>query len=283
MIRVDLPGLSVTNELGQTVPYLQEIQGWYDSAESVIDADDYAQGEGSHDATPRIRPRFINVVIGFTAVGNPAAVFELNDIAMAMQELLDPFELPVTDPLGTRYALVRIAGRIENPIVDERGVASITVPLKARDPKKYGPFTSPAPSTGLPQPGGGIAYPIAYPIDYGAPGDPGRVVVSNPGTSVAIPDLVVNGGLGGGFDLSTLETPDRIRFERVIPDGSAVTVHQSENQASIDGDTNIVSTYLTLSDLIVIPPKGFVTIQFNSIGAVTGTPRLSALERPAYR
>lgn len=283
MIRVDLPGLTVTNQPNQYVPYLMDTN-WFDSAESVIDADDRSSGEGSFDVDmPQIRPRFDWFTIGLVDPGDGSAVFVLHDIVMALQELIDPFEVTVTDPRGSRSATEWLAGKIEFPIEDEDGVAQTTIPLKAADPKRYGPLVTPAPVTGLPKPGGGIVYPIVYPIGYGAAGDPGRLVLTNPGTAATIPDLLIDGGLGGGFQLDAVETADRIRFERVIPDGSTVTLHQSENQASIDGDSNIVSTFLTQSDLIVVPPRGTVTIQFNSIGTVTGTPRLRAVIRPAYR
>lgn len=285
MIRVELPGLTVTNEPGQTIPYLIDTN-WFDSAESVIDADDRPFGEGSFDVDmPQIRPRFDEFTIGLVDPGDGSAVYALHDIVMALQELVDPFEVTVEDPRGPRSATERLAGKIEFPIQDEDGVAQTTIPLKAADPKRYGPIVSPAPSTGLPQPGTGIPYPITYPIDYGTPGDPGQLVLTNEGTSYTVPDLVITGGgSSGGFDFFIIGTGEHKRFERFVPVDSTVTFEQSTGRVYIDGPTNDVTRSLTYDDLIVVPPKSSIVIQFNAIGTVTGTPTLSAPRlRPAYR
>lgn len=285
MIQVDLPGLTITNEPGQTVPYLSDTN-WYDSTEIVIDADDRPYGEGSFDVDmPQIRPRFFDIVIDLVDPGNGSAVWSLHELAMGLTEFVDPFDVTFTDPSrGPLSSIgVRVAGKIEFPIEDEDGVASVTIPLKAHDPKRYGPLVVPSPSTGLPSGGGGIAYPITYPIDYGAPGNPGTVTLVNNGTSTMIPDLRVTGGLAGGFDLFAQETSAHKRFERLIPLDSVVTLQQQIGRAFIDGD-NDVTRYLTYDDVIAVPPKGFVTIQFNAIGVATGTPTLTVPNmRPAYR
>lgn len=284
MIQVEMPGLTVTNAPRQSVPYLID-SNWYDSSENVIDADDRPFGEGSFDVDiPRIRPLFPEFTIGLVDPGNGSAVFELHDTVMALQELVGPFEVTVTDPRGPRSVTARLAGKIEFPIEDENGVAQATIPLKAADPKKYGPVVRPAPSTGLPKSGTGIAYPIAYPIDYGMPGDPGQVTLTNVGTSSVVPDLVVNGGLEGGFDIVVVGTGEHIRFERFVPLGSAVTVQQSTGRAFLDGDTNDVTRALTYDDVIAIPPKSSIVLQFNAIGTPVGTPTLTVPRlRPAYR
>lgn len=284
MIRVDLPGLTITNEPSQRVPYLLDTN-WFDSAESVIDADDRPYGEGSFDVDmPQIRPRFDQFTIGLVDPGDGSAVYALHDTVMALQELVDPFEVTVTDPRGPRSATVRVAGKIEFPIEDEDGVAQTTIPLKAADPKRYGPVVTPTPSTGLRRPGTGIDYPISYPIDYGTVGDPGRLVLRNEGTSFTVPDFVVSGGsLSGGYDLVAIESSAHIRLERFIPADSVVVHNQRTGRVTIDGPNDITRA-LTYDDLIVVPPKGFVTIQFNAIGDVTGDPHLSTPTlRPAYR
>lgn len=285
MITAELPGLVVTNAPNQSVPFLLDTN-WFDAAEVVIDADDRPFGEGSFDVDlPQIRPRFPWFTIGLVDPGDGSAVFTLHDIAMGLVERVDPFEVTVTDPRGARSATARVAGKIEFPIEDENGVAQTTIPLKAADPKTYGPVVTPAPSTGLPQPGTGIAYPITYPIDYGIPGDPGQLVLTNVGTSYAIPDLVISdGGSSGGFDIVAVGSGEHIRFDRFVPVDSVVTIEQRTGRAYIDGPTNDVTRALTYSDLIAVPPGGSITLQFNVIGVATGTPKLSAPTfRPAYR
>ncbi|MEN0083996.1 MAG: hypothetical protein AAGC66_04430 [Leifsonia sp.] len=285
MIQCDLPGLTITNEPGQTVPYLSDTN-WYDAAEVVIDADDRPYGEGSFDVDiPQIRPRYFDVVIDLVDPGDGSAVWALHDVAMSLTELVDPFDVTFTDPARGPLSSVgvRVAGKVTFPIEDEDGVASVTIPLKARDPKRYGPLVVPTPKTGLPTGGGGVGYPITYPLDFGVPGNPGTIVLANTGNAAVVPDFQITGGLSGGFDLLAQETSAHKRFERLIPSDSVVTLRQSEGRAFIDGD-NDVTRDLTYDEPIVVPPKSFVTVQFNAIGVATGTPTLTAINmRPAHR
>lgn len=282
MIQVDLPGLSVTNETPPAALFLRDLDGWYDGAEIILNADDFPDREGAEDdELPHIRPRFIQVTLGLVDPGDGMAVFALNDTVMSLQELGREFDLAVTDPLGTRYATVRIAGRIQFPIEREDGVAEVTIPLKARDPKKYGPPVAVAP-TGLPVAGTGAPWPAVWPRDWGTAAADGRLTLTNEGTAATVPSFCVSGGMAAGFELRA-STGGIKRFERVIPDGSIVTLDQLEGVASMDGDTNIVSTYLTTDDLFVVPPRGTLTVQFTSLGATTGDPQLWPILRPAYR
>jgi hypothetical protein len=231
---------------------------------------------------PQIRPRFFDLVIDLVDPGDGTAVWALHDLAMSLTELVDPFDVTFADPVrGPLSSIgVRVAGKITFPIEDENGVASVTIPMKAKDPKRYGPLVSV--STGLPTGGTGITYPITYPLNYGTLGNPGTVQLENPGNAASVVELQITGGLSGGFDLYAQETSAHKRFERLIPPDSVIVLDQMNGRALIDGD-NDVTRDLTYDDLIVVPPKGLVTIQFNAIGTPTGTPTLTASMRPANR
>jgi hypothetical protein len=71
-----------------------------------------------------------------------------------------------------------------------------------------------------------------------------------------------------------------VRFERQIPIGSTVRVDLKSMTARLDTINN-VTTYLTRKEGWSVPKGAVRTVQFNSIGAVTGTPTLTAYTAPA--
>lgn len=79
----------------------------------------------------------------------------------------------VTDDLGPTSRVVSVRS---SPVREDKFSKSFTfeIDMLAPDPLRYGPAVTV--TTGLPTAGGGLAYPIVYPINYGTPGNPGRVV-----------------------------------------------------------------------------------------------------------
>ena len=189
-----------------------------------------------------------------------------------------PVPATLTDELGPTSRVVSI--RNARPQSTRgRKVVTFDVDMIAPDPLRYAPAV--VATTGLPMPGTGIVYPITYPITYGTPGNPGRVVTENPGTAETFSQLEITGGLSAGFELTEIQTGNVIRFDRLIPDGSTAFVNLRTGRASIDGQSD-VSGYLTRFDGWSVPAGGSREIQFNARGVVTGTPTLTARTAPAY-
>lgn len=184
----------------------------------------------------------------------------------------------VTDDEGTTSRDVSVRRFVPAPDPGAR-VCEFSMLMVALDPLRYGPAA--AVSTGLPTGGSGIVYPITYPISYGVAGNPGRVTVSNAGTAPAYSVLEITGGMSGGFELTEVTTGRVIRFERPVPAGSTVYLNPRTGRASIDGQSD-VSGYLTRKEWWSVPAGGSRTVQFNSLGVVTGTPTLTARTAPAY-
>jgi hypothetical protein len=189
----------------------------------------------------------------------------------------------VTDDEGTTSRSVSVRRFVPAPDPGAR-VCDFSLLMVALDPLRYGPAVSV--STGLPTAGGGLAYPITYPIGYGTAGNPGRVVTVNPGTAETYSSLEITGGMSGGFELTETSTGRVVRFERPIPLGSTVYLNPRTGRASIDGASD-VSGYLTRSDWWSVPAAiggtpGSREIQFVALGAVTGTPTLTAHTSAAY-
>ena len=148
------------------------------------------------------------------------------------------------------------------------------------DPFRYGDEVSS--STGLPQIGGGIEFPIVFPIDFGTAGDPGRAVLTNDGEEETMVRFRVFGGLSQGSSIETMETGESIILRREIPDGSVVDFDPVLGRVKIDGSGDITGFLKPGAKWTRVPPGATRTFQFNGIGEVTGTPRLEAILAPAY-
>ncbi|MGG7510959.1 hypothetical protein [Plantibacter sp. YIM 135249] len=280
MITVELPGLTLTNQAGQVAEYLQDLIGWFDGVDLDTKTVQRPRGDGFFgNARTYKSGRFVSVLGARANVGDDLAVFDLQERVMALQNLVGQFPVSVTSPKGTLTAQVELGGQPQFSLIQQDGVAEFTIPLLARDPRKYGPAEVAGPM-GVPTAGVGILSPITSPVTTGAPGNSGQVVTTNTGRAETWSVIDITGGLSGGFEL-TCSTGAIVRFERVIPNGSTVHVDLKRMTAVLDGQ-NSVGSYLTRRESWSVPPGGSRTIQFNPLGVVTGTPTITAYTSPAY-
>ena len=258
--------------------YFSDLTDWDGVPESKSPVNERPQGDGAFGIAEDLRQ---SAAVSFTGFYSGSSRVDMLTRKQEMTGALGvgrPVTATFTDELGPTSRIVSI--RNAKP-ADTKGrdVVQFTVDMIATDPLRYGP--SVAVSTTLPTSGGGIAYPITYPLTYGTPGYPGRITVSNPGTADTYSLLEVTGGLAGGFELTEVTTGQVIRFERPIPVGSTVYLNPRTGRASIDGQSD-VSGFLTRSEWWAVPAGGSREIQFNSLGVVTGAPTLVSRTSPAY-
>jgi len=177
-----------------------KLRGWYSGAPVRADATDRPNADGSFGSVKNYRSarplQFEGALFSDTA---EEAVGELWAAFSSLQSDGVPFTLSVTDALGTLSCTVTLNG---SPDIDELNEqsASVSAPLLAYDPVKYGPTVEY--TTGLPAAGGGLEYPLGEPsgaLYYGSNGDLGRVSVSNVGTADVWPSFTVSGELADGF------------------------------------------------------------------------------------
>lgn len=191
--------------------------------------------------------------------------------------------IAVTDDDGTTSRVVSVRRFKPRPNPSAQSFTFDAV-LVALDPNRYGAEQSF--STGLPTSGSGAPWPAVWSPGYewGAGGDPGRVSASNAGATTTYPVLEVVGGLGDGVELVEITTGSYLRLERSIPASSTVFFDTRTGGVFMDTPANDVSGLLTRRDWggFAIPQGGTRTIQFNGLGAVTGTPRLTVRFAPAY-
>jgi hypothetical protein len=152
--------------------------------------------------------------------------------------------------------------------------------MLAVDPARYGPAESV--STGIAVAGSGYTWPAVWPADWGIGGVDGRVSVTNDGSVETWPIMQVTGGLSAGVELVEVITGSRLRLDRQIPLGSTAYFNARTGRAYLDSTANDISGFMTGRDWWSVPPGATRTVQFNPLGAVTGTPVLTVTIAPAY-
>lgn len=259
--------------------FFQDLIDWYGVPDSKAPAELVPQAHGSFDPGVDWRepatPSFVAIYVGSSEADALAAAEEFCELGTSEDQQV----MRVTDALRTTSREVSVR-RVKQR--DHRGARYIMfdVDTLAPDPLRYGDEV--VGSTGLPSLTGGLAFPIVFPIDFATTGDTGRIVTANTGKQDTFSRFVVTGGLAGGFSLIDVEDGREIRFEFPIDVGHAVTVDQRTGRAWLDSEENTLTGYLTKSEWWPVPAGGTRSVQFNSIGAVTGTPTLTAYTAPPY-
>ena len=261
---------------------LSDLAGWYSGAPSRRSVRDRPLADGAFGVSRFYRGARVISVQGSYIGSSVADAYQARDTLAALQSDGRSSQFVVTDDLGVRSCSVEL---ISEPVPDEGLFSPFfkwSFDVVAPDPRKYGPTL--APFTGLPTAGTGYVWPAVWPADWGSGGNPGRVTASNTGTSATEPVLEVLGGLAGGVELVEVTTGSYLRLERDIPSTSTVFFNTRTARAYLDVPANDISSFLTRRDWggFSIPAGGTRTVQFNGLGAVSGTPRLTVRFSPAF-
>ena len=194
-----------------------------------------------------------------------------------------PMAMTLVDVDGTTTRTVTVESAV--PKDDMRNlVTKWTIDLTAEDPLAYGPAVTS--SVGVPVASGGLIFPLgsgAAMIDFGTGGASGRVALTNAGTARTYPQLQITGGLGAGFVLTDITTNQVIRLDRQVPLGSTVFINQRTGRVYLDAANSDIGGFVTSRDFFSIGPGETHQIQFQPLGAVTGTPMFTAFVSPAFR
>ena len=153
------------------------------------------------------------------------------------------------------------------------------VQFRCPDPLRYGiPATS---STGLPTAGGGLVYPLDYPLDYGSAGDPGQITLTNSGDAAAPVAFTVTGPLPQGFEVTTGQYG--VTYPVATPDDQVLAFDTATGTVLLEG-TASRRQQLTRADWFTVPPQSTITLQFTSLGGAYDPGALLTVVdfRPAY-
>lgn len=249
----------------------QAMPAWYSSAPMKGQSVDYPMSDGQSPIAKAYRSAKAFTFEGTLAARTPAEAIGRWMQFAAIQSDGRPFPITVGDPFGELTCIVTLDGSAEVIEINNLG-AEVGATFIAHDPIKYGPSRSVV--TGLPTAGGGLEYPLHSPsgaLYYGSLGNLGRVTLTNAGTAAVWPSVVVSGGLSAGFFIQRLDTGQVVRYDRVVPDGSTVSIDFRTGEVLVDGISD-GSTYLTRSEFFSIGPGVSADVQFNAIGGSSGTP-----------
>lgn len=146
------------------------------------------------------------------------------------------------------------------------------------DPRRYSPTVTVGPA-GLPLDTGGLDFGPADGsggvdfgpadasggVDFGAAGDSGRLTVVNGGDADVGLLVRVNGPLLDGWEVTALETGDRLRFEHAVQAGQWVAVDTAEGTVLLNGTADY-RPYLTVAQWPTVPPGQTRTLQLAALG-----------------
>jgi len=265
--------------LGGDTPYsVTKLEGWEDIAGTTDYSTPRVRGHGDHLGDQFAISRIVTVT-GSIVDEDGRNALTLALLAATQIKTSDLSDLTI-DLLGRQLRsgarIIRRAVTIEPTYVV--GEIPFVLQWKCPDPLRYGDSSSA--STGLPTSGGGLPYPLAYPLTYGTAGNPGQVTVRNPGTAEAPVVFTITGSLPLGFEISG--AGQRITYPLEVPAGQAVTIDTGTGTVLVEG-TSDRRSYLTNSDWMQVPAGGSLTVQFTSLGGIYDpAARLTAATTETY-
>jgi hypothetical protein len=200
------------------------LEGWEELPASRYDKQPRANAHGAHP-TPVYADERIVGVEGYCWDSTDRDQL-LSDLRAFLTFADDPDEdtepLAVTAAGKTLTAGAQLITALPKLTRGEWGVGRFGWLLQWRcpDPRRYGaPQTAP---TGLPSASGGLTYPLAYPLAYGTVGVTGRITLTNPGTAPAPILLQVTGAHDVGWEVSAVETGQRLTYPVPVPAGQTI-------------------------------------------------------------
>lgn len=268
----------LTFATGQDAPYrLLAVDGWESTPPPRYDKVNRSRAHGAHPSPVWAEERVVTV---------EGRCWSQDDRDSLLRELkarmtFDGGEEPLTISLGglTLTAAAQFLRCDPAVVAGEWGIGRFgwAAQWRCPDPLRYGAEQTAV--TGLPTFGGGLSYPLSYPLNYGAAVNPGVVTLTNPGTAPAGILFTVTGPLPGGFQLSAGN--DLITYPTAVPAGQVITVDTTTGHVLAEGTSDRRSD-LSQADWMQIPPGGQLTVRFTSLGGYEADASLQATTRAAY-
>lgn len=255
------------------------ITGW-DDLDQIDNALDQARvrGHGDHPGPLYSRARIVTVT---GEIANRAS----RDALAAALIAASPVSSDVSDLTVQTFGQSLTAGarllRRSLPVDEDYASGKIPFTLQWRcpDPRRYGVARSV--STGLPTSGGGLVYPLTYPLAYGAAGNPGQLTLANEGSCDAsiVFDVAAGstGGLPQGFQISA--GGQRITYPTAVPPGQDITIDTDTGTVLAEGTADRRGE-LTSADWLIVPDGGSLIVQFTSLGGGDTDSLLTATWKP---
>jgi hypothetical protein len=270
--------------IGRGTPYeITTLTGW-DGAPAPRHLS--ADRPGRHGALPGELRAGLRIIEADIQIGHiPLSTDAFRAARSALRAALAWDENPVEEPLVVMLdgVATQVSARVMNFEIPtenqyDQGYQTAAIQWAASDPRRYSVTLQQA-STGLPSASSsGIAFPIAFPIDFGPGQAGGTIVLTNSGNTPTWPIFEITGPVTGPVITDT-ETGRAIRFNT----GFEIVTGQT---LRIDSDLGTVSigpvsrrNELAAADWFPIPAGTSRQIRFT---ATAGTGQLTGYARDAY-
>jgi hypothetical protein len=259
-----LPLYTVDGWTGNTVDgdgvewWVTKEDGWSSGPGVRLELSERPQRDGTFDA-PSFRSARVVTLEGTAVAPDEDARERAKDrIAAVLADGSGLVELSVRERTVTRRALVRLSAGTK--VVDTTPVSfDWSVQLTAPDPLRYGADVQQA-SCGLPRPGTGIAFPLAFPLAFGEPAD-GSLTVSNAGTTMAWPLWTITGPCTQPV-IRNDSTGERLAFSLSLAEGDTLVIDTAARTVFLGGASRRAAL-LPRSNWFSFPP-GSTTIGFSA-------------------
>lgn len=254
----------LTAATGQDQPYrIHELEGWEESPAPRYDKQPRTFAHGAHPSPVYADERIVTVTgVCWTAADRDRLLADMQaETAFGDDDTTE--QLTVTAAGRTLTAQAQLIAARPALVRGQWGVGRFGWVLQWRcpDPMRYGPDQTAA--TALPDPSGGLTYPLAYPLDYGTTGGNGQITLSNGGSAPAPIRFAVRGPLPEGFEISA--GGQRLRYPVPVPAGQVIDIDTAAGTVLVEGTASRRSN-LTVADWLHIPRRGTLTVQFTSLG-----------------
>ncbi|HWO58541.1 MAG TPA: phage tail protein [Umezawaea sp.] len=276
-----VPVYAVDGWAGNTVDgdgvewWVTKEDGWSSGPGVRLEMSERPQRDGSFDA-PSFRSARVVTLEGTAIAPDEDARERAKDrIAAVLADGSGLAELSVRERTVTRRALVRLSAGTK--VIDTTPVSfDWSVQLTAPDPLRYGSEPHQV-SCGLPKPGAGISFPLAFPLEFGEPAD-GSLAAANAGTTVAWPVWTITGPCTQPV-IRNDSTGERLAFSLNLADGDVLVVDTAARTVFLGGASRRAAL-LPRSAWFGLPP-GNSTISFGAFDN-TASARLTVSWRDAW-
>lgn len=260
---VTMRSFKVAGIVNQYVLDPTAIVGWTDGTAVRRDATPRPTSHGDFSDRATMSARLISLT-GTAISGSPEELQVLRDKLIGTLADGSYTQLSVETTSGKRYATVGFEGTPEW-IRQTDTAATFKIDLYAPDPYVYGAEKSVLAGAASVQ--GGLAFPIAYPINYNIIGQDTAQVVQNLGNSPAYPKFVVTGDYFSGFSV-TDNRGNWVKYDGTVTFAAPVTIDMARGVALQSGvdKTSLVSR----RDWFAIPAKSSIQPVFIPAQAGSG-------------
>jgi len=271
-----LPTYTVDGWAGNTIDgdgvewWVTKEDGWSSGPGIRLELADRPQRDGSFDA-PSFRAARVITLEGTAVAPDEDARERAKDrLAAVLADGSVLGELSVQERTVVRRASVRLSAG--SKVSDTTPVSfDWSLQLTAPDPLRYG-FDVHELSCGLPQPGPGITFPVAFPLAFGEPVG-GTMAAANAGTATTWPLWTVTGPCTQPV-IRNDSTGEQLAFSLSLAEGDVLTVDAAARTVFLGGASRRAAL-LPRSSWFGLPP-GPTAIGFDAFDdGASGTLTLS--------